>query len=351
MLHCNAVFTGLESIQKATTIATMALDPDKRPTLRSLAEITGLGVSTVSQALRGSPEIAEATRKRVQLAAQQAGYRPNRAGVRLRTGRTNVITVVLNPQDEGAGFFADFVYGIADGIAGSQYHLVVTPYSLSDPLEPIRYIVETHSADGVIFSRTHPKDTRVRYLMEHRLPFVSHGRTQLDLQHPFYDFDNERYAFEAVEALQQRSRKRIALLGPPPGLTYHLHTNKGFERAISEFRLDSLHLGSVNSETPLDEIKSFAEHLARQPHRPDGFVCSSASSAVAVATAFAYAGLEIGRDFDVTSKSASPLIRLTSPGLIYFAEDFRRAGYRLAEMLVKAIAGEDVRGLQDVTFV
>ena len=72
---------------------------------------------------------------------------------------------------------------------------------------------------------------------------------------------------------------------------------------------------------------------------------------VAVATAFASAGLEIGRDFDVTSKSASPLIRLTSPGLIYFAEDFRRAGYRLAQMLMQAIAGEDVRGLQDVTFI
>ena len=93
----------------------MAEETLKRPTLRSLAEVVGLSISTVSLALRNSPEIAEGTRLRVQLAARHAGYRPNRAGVRLRTGKTNVITVALNPQDEGSGFFADFVFGIADG--------------------------------------------------------------------------------------------------------------------------------------------------------------------------------------------------------------------------------------------
>ena len=35
---------------------------DKRPTLRNLAAKLGLGVSTVSQALRDSPEIAAATK-------------------------------------------------------------------------------------------------------------------------------------------------------------------------------------------------------------------------------------------------------------------------------------------------
>ena len=73
-----------------------SVESSARPTLRSLAEITGLGVSTVSQALRDNPEIAEETRRRVKLAAQQAGYRPDRAGVRLRTGKTNVITLILN---------------------------------------------------------------------------------------------------------------------------------------------------------------------------------------------------------------------------------------------------------------
>ena len=80
-----------------------------RPTLKTIAYMTGLGISTVSRALKNGPEIGEATRARVQLIARQIGYRPNRAGVRLRTGKTNVITVVLNAQDQAGGFFANFV--------------------------------------------------------------------------------------------------------------------------------------------------------------------------------------------------------------------------------------------------
>ena len=84
-----------------------------------------------------------------------------------------------------------------------------------DPLDPVRYIVETGSADGVIFSRTEPQDARVRYLHERGFPFATHGRTEMGIEHPFFDFDNARYAEIAVERLVARGRRRLALLPPP----------------------------------------------------------------------------------------------------------------------------------------
>ncbi|MGO4838351.1 LacI family DNA-binding transcriptional regulator, partial [Rhizobiaceae sp. 2RAB30] len=142
-----------------------------RPTLKTLAFMTGLGVTTVSRALKDAPEIGAETRKRVQLVAKQIGYRPNRAGVRLRTGKTNVISLVLNTEEQIGGFVSDMVYGISEFLAGTSYHLIVTPYSRNnDPLEPVRYIVETGSADGIIISRIQPDDPRVRYMVEHGMP-------------------------------------------------------------------------------------------------------------------------------------------------------------------------------------
>src|SRR4249919_262840 len=85
-----------------------------RPTLKTIAFMTGLGVTTVSRALKDAPEIGEATRRRVQLVAQQVGYRPNRAGVRLRTGKTNVISLVLNTEEQIMGFVSDIIYGISE---------------------------------------------------------------------------------------------------------------------------------------------------------------------------------------------------------------------------------------------
>jgi LacI family transcriptional regulator len=321
---------------------------DKRPTLKTLAEITGLGISTVSQALRDSPAIAEETRRRVKLAAQQAGYRPNRAGVRLRTGKTNVITVVLNPQDEGSGFFADFVFGISNGLAGTPYHLVVTPYSLEDEMAPIRYIVETASADGVIMSRAQPNDQRARYLHENGIPFVTHGRTELNFAHPYHDYDNEAYAYKAMEILKDRGRKRIALLGPPHELSYHIHTNRGFERGLRDFGLEAFPIGSADIDQNLESIRKLGFELARAEHGPDGIVCSGVTAAVVVTKGMEDGGKVIGQDFDIVSKHTTTLIAVTGPKIISIPEDFRMAGYRLAKLLIQSIDGVPAEALQEI---
>ena len=46
----------------------------RRPTLKTIAYMTGLGVTTVSRALNDAPDIGQATKERVRLVAQQIGY-------------------------------------------------------------------------------------------------------------------------------------------------------------------------------------------------------------------------------------------------------------------------------------
>jgi LacI family transcriptional regulator len=320
--------------------------PDKRPTLRSLAAITGLGISTVSQALRDSPEIALETRQRVQLAAQQAGYRPNRAGVRLRTGKSNVITLVLNAQDGGSGFFSNIIYGISDALAGTGYHLVVTPYSLSDSMSPIRYIVETNSADGVIISRITPDDPRVRYMIENKMPFAAHGRTDMGLEHCYFDYDNEAFAVEAVRLLAERGRKHIALFTPPPMLNYYTHTLKGFEVGLRKYGISGSVIASVNSDDSVADHQRAAFDLTRHAVATDGIICSSTSQAYAVAAGLRDGGLEMGRDFDLVTKPATELSTILMPKMIAITEDFRQAGFELAHMLIKRLGGAAVADLQ-----
>src|SRR6478609_6599135 len=184
-----------------------------RPTLKTIAFMTGLGITTVSRALKDAPDIGSETKERVRLVARQLGYQPNRAGVRLRTGKTNVIALVLSIEQELMGFTSQMVQGISEVLGGTQYHLVVTPHSFQkDPMVPVRYILDTGSADGVIISRMEPEDPRVRLMTERNLPFVTHGRTDMGIVHPFHDFDNEAYVYQAAQRLVQRGRRRIALL-------------------------------------------------------------------------------------------------------------------------------------------
>jgi LacI family transcriptional regulator len=138
------------------------LEAGERPTLKTISRLTGLAVATVSRALHDAPDIGEATKRRVQEMADLVGYRPNRAGVRLRTGKTNVISLVLSTDHDVMNHTARLISSVAGALRDSPYHLIVTPYfPAEDPMAPVRYIVETQSADAVILNQIQPRDPRV----------------------------------------------------------------------------------------------------------------------------------------------------------------------------------------------
>ena len=94
----------------------------ERPTLKTISRITGLAVTTVSRALHDAPDIGSGTKKRVQETAIRIGYRPNRAGVRLRTGKTNVISLVLSTDHDVMNNTARLISSIAGTLHGTTYH-------------------------------------------------------------------------------------------------------------------------------------------------------------------------------------------------------------------------------------
>ncbi len=321
----------------------------ERPTLKTIAYMTGLGITTVSRALKDAPDIGTDTKERVRLVAKQLGYQPNRAGVRLRTGKTNVIALVLSIDEELMGFTSAMVHGISEVLGGTQYHLVVTPHSFQkDPMVPVRYILDTGSADGVIISRIEPDDPRVRLMTERNLPFVTHGRTDMDIVHPYYDYDNEAYAYQAVQKLVEKGRRRIAFLAPQSRFSFYIHSRIGFEKALADFGATEVPMGRVTSETALDDVRIHAERLMRSAEPPDGIVSISGSSSIALIAGLESAGKQLGVDLDMVSKQSAEFLNWIRPEIYTVNEDIRAAGRELAKALMARIDGVAPELLQGV---
>ena len=284
------------------------------------------------------------------LVARQVGYRPNRAGVRLRTGKTNVISLVLNTEEQIGGFVSDMIYGISEQVAQTPYHLIVTPYSRNnDPLEPVRYVVETGSADGIIISRTEPDDKRVRYMIERGFSFSAHGRTNMGVAHPFHDFDNYAFASEAVARLAALGRHRLALLAPPSALSYHRHMRDGFSDALAEHGLDEVAFDNVTVDHSIDQIRARTLQLMQRPNRPDGIVSGAGGATFALVAGIEDAGLKLSEDIDIVSKQSANLLHLFRPQLLVVNENIRLAGRELARNVVGAIDGAPTEALQSLT--
>ena len=325
----------------------------KKPTLKTIAIALGLGVTTVSRALHDDEKIAAATRKSVHEMARKLCYYPSRAGLRLRTGKTNVVSLVLDTDEQIGSFVSQMICGITEGIEGTPYHLMVTPYSKhGDPVAPIKHLVESEAVDGVIISRIEPEDVRVKYMIEHDMPFVTHGRTQMGVDHPYFDFDNNAFARISVECLAGLGRKRLSLLAPPAGLSFHDHTRQGFDAAMAELGLMEVPIHGISNDSSIEQIRLAVRSLMHQRPAPDGLVNSSGGvsgtggAILAIQAGLKDVGSIIGRDVDIVTKQLFANLPIFGDEFYVVHEDIRETGKGLAKALLGSIRGRPVSELQ-----
>ncbi len=322
-------------------------DRPSKPTLRTVSALTGFAVTTVSRALANDPRIAQSTRDAVARAAADIGYVPDRAAQRLRTGRTQVICLVLDPHSEILGFSGSMIAGIAEALRATRYHISITQYALEeDPMRPILHIVRNQLADGIIFARTRPQDERVKFLLAHDFPFVTHGRTELSAAHPWFDFDNDAFADLAVRHLAARGRRRLCILPPAGTFTFARHLTEGFARAARDTGVAWEIPNEVDLNSAPDRVNDhFARRLAA-PDAPDAIICPGEIAAIAINAAIADAGLTLGREIDLVAKQTSQVFDLFRPRMDAIYEDIHEAGAEMARLLLRRIAGEPPARLQ-----
>lgn len=323
--------------------------PSGKPTLKTIAQMTGLAVTTISRALNNAPELAQDTRDRVQKIAAEIGYLPDRAALRLKTGRTNVISLVLEPDEQIYGFGSAIVSGLTEAMRDTAYHLVIMPqFRNVQPIEPIRHIVRNRMADGVVFSKVEPFDERIRFLLDNDFPFATHGRSSWPDPHPSVDFDNEAYAYGATKRLAQKGCRKVSIVLPDSALSYTEHLKTGIARAAAEAGIAYEFAADVNLNSPTDAIRNYVIKRGKRPGAPDGYVCASEISALAVIGGLRDSGMVVGKTAFVVAKQASPLFDQFQPGADTVPEDFVDTGRHLGALLLRRINGEGPEGL---TFV
>jgi LacI family transcriptional regulator len=320
--------------------------PSGKPTLKTIALMTGYAVTTISRALNNAPELSKETRERVQKVAAEVGYLPDRAALRLKTGRTNVISLVLEPDEQIYGFGSSVVAGLSEAMRDTAYHLVITPlFRNVPPIDPIRHMVRNRMADGVIFSKAESFDERIRFLIDNNFPFVSHGRSHWPDAHPWADFDNEAYAYGATKRLVQKGCRKVSMVLPDSALTYTDHLKAGMARAAGEAGIAHEFAADINLGSPSDAIRNYVMKRSKRPDGPDGWVGASEVSALAVIGALNDSGKTVGQAAHVISKQNSPMFAQFQPGAETAFEDFIDAGRNLGSLLMRRIAGE-TEGLQ-----
>ncbi|MGJ8527004.1 LacI family DNA-binding transcriptional regulator [Maritalea sp.] len=324
----------------------------KQPSLKMIAERTGFAVTTISKALRDAPNISQKTKQYVRSIADELGYQPDRAGVSLRTGKTNKIVLLMPLEHEISDFSRRLILGMARILERTPYELVFHPI-LPDhtELDEIKKIVRNRSADGLVLAQTAPNDPRILYAQEHNFPVVTHGRTCIETAHAFYDFDNQMFAYLAGMRLAELGCKSIGLLAPEKDLTYYQHLLAGLHQVVEE---TSCEISSFRAQAQPggDYVRWLREETLcamQNGTMPQGVICSGEMAAMAVIDGVSSAGGKVGHDVKIISRKTSSLLEYLHPRIEWVEEDLIQAGEHLAQFLLQRIKGADPEELQFIS--
>ncbi len=334
-----------------------AVTARRRVTINDVAQHLDLTKGTVSRALNGYSDISESTRLKVRRAADQLGYRPLSHAQAIRTGRARSIGLVLqvSEHDGHRPFVADFLAGVSEGASREDWTLTVaTAENDGDTLRLLEKISDERKADGFILPRTLIDDPRIAFLRSHDTPFVLYGRTGEASGCAWYDIKGEDAMAEAVMRLARLGHKRIGFMPGAPGYTYAELRLGGYKRGLEDAGLPCDPALICDPAVDRETGNNRAEQLLTIPNPPTAIVCSVDQAALGVYDAARRHNLKIGRDLSLIAYDGIPEGGFVDPPMSTYAVNIRKAGERLADLLIQRARGadpEDLRELDQARFL
>lgn len=180
--------------------------------ITDVARRAGVSVATVSRALRGLPNVAPSTRRKVLQAAEELDYVADFNASRLAAGRTLSIGVLID--DLSHWFMSQVVAGAQSVVAEAGYDLVVYQVKrIGERPQMLSAAGYRKRVDGLVVAIPAPEDL-LAGLRGNGFPMVAAGPTWPGV--PWVGIDDRGAAVTATRHLLNLDHERIALIGDDP---------------------------------------------------------------------------------------------------------------------------------------
>ena len=263
------------------------------PTIKEVAAKCGVGIGTVSRVLNNSPQIREATRKKVMDAIKELNYVPNVAGKRLSQNKSYVIAVVIPVIDHP--FFAKLVACIEKEADERGYSLLLatSQHRIEKEYEILRRL-QQNEADGALFV-THYEHAEEDFK---NLAIVSIDR-HLGKDIPIVTTDNYEASKKAVEYLIEKGCKKIAYLGTKPNQVSEVSLREqAYVDAMKEHKMECI---IVNKNVGHGEENQLIDELFESHKGFDGVFVSGCTLATLLYNRIKALNLKTPEDIQMVS--------------------------------------------------
>jgi len=323
-------------------------------TLKKIAQHLGVAVSTVSKALKNSPEISLETKQRILNYVDKVNYHPNALAISLQRQRTMTIGIIV--PELVHHFFSRVISGAENHASRCGYKLLI---SLSnDEWDKERQVTEMLAngyVDGILISvakQTFEKGNFDHFsnLIHRKFPLVFFDRAPSGLSVDKIIINDIEGGYSATKHLIDKGAKRIAILTTPPHISVGADREKGYLKALKEFSLN------VNEQliVHVDERQSVRKQISvlfELNIKPDAiFAVNEKYAALALKLALQN-NLKIPDDLMVIGFTDGFISKSTTPSLSTMAQHGFEMGEKAMEILLEKIEDKSLFDTQKIVVI
>ncbi|MBR5572586.1 MAG: LacI family DNA-binding transcriptional regulator [Oscillospiraceae bacterium] len=313
-------------------------------TIKDIARLSGVSITTVSRVLNNRPDVSEESRRRVEAVIQSTNYIPNNSARELvRTDSSNIGLVVRGVSNP---FYTDIIHAIESAVTEAGYTLVMQQIgSDKDEVSHGAVMQREKRLRGIIFLGGR-FDYTAEDLASITVPFVCCSYTNpygtlKDEGYSSVSIADEETAREAVQYLIARGHRRIAaLITNAHDRSISQLRYEGFLRALNDAGLTPAAVLCTDSYDIRGAYESMKSELANGGGDFTALFAISDNMAIGAMRALRDAGRTIPEDCSVIAIDGLELSAYIDPPLTTLCQPMEEMGQRSVKQLLCLMSGE-----------
>ena len=311
----------------------------KRITIKDLAEMLNISVSTVSRALSNHPDISDAVKVRVKEAAETFNYIPNDFAINFRKKSTKVIGLIIPKMS------MFFIPSIIEGISakfnkeGYKFFILSSEESLEIEKENLQTCANSR-VDGVLISLTSKTQDFAHFkkLDDLGIPVVLFDKSLSEQKYDQVVFNNEKDAEECAKKLVHYQCKNILAIFFFFYLEITEKRRKSFENYLNNYsEINYKSIFCYFSEMVKEKLEIILEY-----EKFDGIFAMSDETLAGLNYALKIRGLS-AKPYKIIAISEGIFPKYLNPHYEFIKNDGIKMGMMAASILLEKIKNSDYK--------
>jgi LacI family transcriptional regulator len=316
----------------------MAKQRNNSINIKSVAQLAGVSISTVSRVINSPESVSEELRERVRKAIEELGYRPNQIARSLRTGSTKVVGFII-PDITNPAFLL-MVKGAEDYLKRKGYMFIVcgTDHNIEEETKLLKTLL-SQSVEGIIVTCSGGRNSSfAKTIQDSGVKLVFMDRRYEDIDLPYVGVDNTAGMEKITDLLVQTGHRSFVYLSGERNTSSAKERLRGFMKSMKKHGVKDYQVlyGRFTFESGYELTKKLKKI-------PEAVVGGNDLVALGAIEALNEMGYHVPDDVSVVGFDDIFYSKYSKPGLTTVRQPIYEMGYMAGKVLLQLLSGKNVR--------